>query len=58
MNGLSHGDADDDFWIKVLYGLGSYILEESGNSTADEITRLFCGYWLLYTIAELNSPEK
>ena len=55
------------FWYSILYAIGSYMIESvpkiipthntmkkcKGNiaTSSDVITRLFCGYWVLYTIA-------
>lgn len=49
------------FWMNILYSIGSYIIEtarsmqydsiELDNTYDDPITRIFCGFWILYIIA-------
>jgi hypothetical protein len=60
-----HNDSNVDmifdhtlFWYYVLYIIGSYVIDENCSEVRSRtmqlnnnvIDRIFCGYWILYTI--------
>lgn len=69
---VAQGDRQKEtlFWYNVLYSIGSYMVEsarslqqtsdnpiELGDTYDDPLTRVFCGYWILYTIDSLTSQK-
>ena len=54
-----NSDRHSEYWYNILYTIGSYMIDtantlftEDNISKSDHIiTRVFCGYWVLYTIA-------
>lgn len=57
--------SSEEYWYNILYAVGSYMVDNakknlmsSNTHSIDDniITRLFCGYWVLYTIA-INSER-
>ena len=52
---LSVTELTNIFWIKILYAIGSFVMntkEKFDNNMQNMfLTKLFCGYIILYTIA-------
>lgn len=39
------------FWYTLLYNIGSHIVKHSKIAPKDDLTKLFCGYWVLWNMA-------
>ena len=62
-------DLEALFWCNMLYAIGSHIIDNAkiipndSINTDDPLSKIFCGYWVLYNIAtiatftELNLTE-
>ncbi len=50
------------FWYNILYIIGSCFidnyLDDVRTEQPDALTKLFCGYWLLYTIAIISEKKR
>ena len=38
------------YWFMILYAFGSYLVQKYQLPNDSVQTRVFCGYWVLYTL--------
>lgn len=63
-------DSEAVFWCNMLYAIGSHIIdttqlvkkglssESASKDTFDDpLTKIFCGYWILYNIAIMTDSD-
>lgn len=55
-------DSETAFWYNVLYFIGTHVMEVSKTDPSvveedDVIAKIFCGYWILTTLASIHDKS-
>lgn len=53
MEYVEETDSEMMFWCMIMYQIGDNVIKKPVKTSCDRVSRLFFGYWLLYTLSHI-----
>ena len=66
---MDHDKSETIFWYNILYSIGAHVMDVSekfkelirpadDNPEEDILLKIFCGYWILITLADKHGSDQ